>query len=55
MRSFILIVLGFLIILTPGGLTVLIVWGLIFPKHKTVLLNFIVETKRRLLNESRKI
>jgi UPF0716 family protein affecting phage T7 exclusion len=51
MKSFVLIVLGLLILFTPGGLTVLIIWSLIFPRHKTVLLNFIIKTKRRISME----
>jgi hypothetical protein len=51
MKSFVLIVLGLLILLTPGGLTVLIIWSLIFPKHKTIILNFIIKIKRSISME----
>lgn len=49
MRSFLLIIIGVIILIIPGGLPLLIAWGILFPQHRQEVLKLIIKMKEEII------
>lgn len=45
MKKLLIVMTGTTIIILPGGLTLMVIWSIIFPRHRKVILNFIKQIK----------
>lgn len=45
MKNLLILIGGFIVILIPGGLTLLFIWAVIFPKHRNLIFNYIKRRK----------
>jgi UPF0716 family protein affecting phage T7 exclusion len=49
MRSSLLIIIGVIILIIPGGLPLLIVWGILFPQYRREDLKRIIKMKKEII------
>ena len=45
MKNSLILIVGIIIVLIPGGLTLLFIGAIIFPKHRTLIINYIKRRK----------
>jgi hypothetical protein len=48
MKNLLILITGLIIIILPGGLTLMVIWSIIFPRHRKLIFNFIKNTKGEL-------
>jgi UPF0716 family protein affecting phage T7 exclusion len=45
MKNTVMLIGGIIVVLIPGGLTIMFIWALVFPKQRNLILNFIKRKK----------
>lgn len=45
MKKLLIVITGTTILILPGGLTLMVIWSIIFPRHRKLIFNFIKQIK----------
>jgi UPF0716 family protein affecting phage T7 exclusion len=45
MKKLLIVIAGTIILILPGGLTLMVIWSIIFPRHRKLIINLITKIK----------